>query len=65
MGALPKRKVSRHRRGNRRRHQYITAPDLVKCPNCGTMTRSYRACVECGQYRGRQVVAVATGTDDE
>src|ERR687886_309304 len=28
MGAVPKRKVSRHRRGNRRRHQYLTAPQL-------------------------------------
>ncbi|HZB96443.1 MAG TPA: 50S ribosomal protein L32, partial [Herpetosiphonaceae bacterium] len=35
MGAVPKRKVSRHRRGNRRRHQYLTAPQLTKCPNCG------------------------------
>jgi large subunit ribosomal protein L32 len=65
MGALPKRKVSRHRRGNRRRHQYLIAPDLVKCPNCGALTRAHRACVSCGQYRGRQVVAVATADDDE
>ncbi len=35
MGAVPKRKVSRHRRGNRRRHQYLVAPELVRCPNCG------------------------------
>lgn len=65
MGAVPKRKVSRHRRGNRRRHQYLELPSLVKCPNCGTMTRAHRACIECGQYRGRQVVTVATPDDDE
>jgi large subunit ribosomal protein L32 len=64
MGAVPKRKVSRHRRGNRRRHQYLIAPELVKCPNCGTLTRAHRACIECGQWRGRQVVAVATDEDD-
>ena len=29
MGALPKRKVSRHRRGNRRQHLALTAPTLV------------------------------------
>ncbi len=65
MGSVPKRKVSRHRRGNRRRHQYLTIPELMKCPNCGQLTKAHRACTECGQYRGRQVVAVATDNDDE
>lgn len=65
MGAVPKRKVSRHRRGNRRRHQYLTLPELAKCPNCGQLTKAHRACTECGQYRGRQVVAVNTGEDEE
>ena len=65
MGAVPKRKVSRHRRGNRRRHQYLTMPELAKCPNCGQLTRAHRACTECGQYRGRQVVAVSADGDDE
>ncbi|MDP9311866.1 MAG: 50S ribosomal protein L32 [Chloroflexota bacterium] len=65
MGAVPKRKVSRHRRGNRRRHQYLTIPELMKCPNCGQLTKAHRACTECGQYRGRQVVAVNTDNDDE
>ncbi len=64
MGAVPKRKVSRHRRGNRRRHQYLTAPELIKCPNCGQLTRAHRACIECGQYRGRQVVTIR-GEDEE
>lgn len=65
MGAVPKRKVSRHRRGNRRRHQFLTAPELAKCPNCGQFTRAHRACTECGQYKGRQVVAVASDEDEE
>lgn len=64
MGAVPKRKVSRHRRGNRRRHQNLTIPELVKCPNCGTMTRAHRACIECGQYRGRQVVSVPSNDEE-
>lgn len=65
MGAVPKRKVSRHRRGNRRRHQYLTVPELAKCPNCGQLTKAHRACTECGQYRGRQVVAINNGEDEE
>ncbi len=63
MGAVPKRKVSRHRRGNRRRHQYLTAPQLAKCPNCGEYNVAHRACKNCGQYNGRQVIDV--GSDDE
>lgn len=63
MGAVPKRKVSRHRRGNRRRHQYLIVPQMSKCPNCGVFNLSHRACKSCGQYRGRQVIDV--GTDEE
>jgi large subunit ribosomal protein L32 len=65
MGAVPKRKVSRHRRGNRRRHQFLTAPELMKCPNCGQLTRAHRACTECGQYKGRQVVTTTADEDEE
>ncbi len=65
MGAVPKRKVSRHRRGNRRRHQYLTIPELMKCPNCGQLTKAHRACTECGQYKGRQVVVMNTAEDDD
>ena len=64
MGAVPKRKISRHRRGNRRRHQYLTAPQLSKCPNCGEANLAHRACKSCGQFKGRQVVEMG-GDDDE
>ncbi len=63
MGAVPKRKVSRHRRGNRRRHQYLISPQLTKCPNCGESNLSHRACKSCGQFKGRQVVEM--GGDDD
>ena len=36
----------------------MTAPELVKCPNCGQYKRPHRVCGECGQYKGRQVVAL-------
>jgi large subunit ribosomal protein L32 len=56
MGALPKHKISRHQRGNRRQHLRVETPTLVTCPNCGKLMRAHRVCKECGQYRGRQVV---------
>lgn len=59
MGALPKRKVSRHRRGNRRQHLALTAPDLVTCPRCGQLMRNHFPCKNCGTYKGRQVIEIA------
>ncbi len=56
MGALPKRKVSRHRRGNRRQHLALTAPTLVPCPRCGKLMRAHHTCKACGTYKGRQVI---------
>ncbi len=58
MGAVPKRKVSRHRRGNRRQHLALTAPDLVTCARCGELVRNHYPCKNCGTYRGRQVIKV-------
>jgi large subunit ribosomal protein L32 len=64
MGALPKRKVSRHRRGNRRQHLALRAPTLVTCPKCGNLMRAHVACQDCGTYKGRQVIAIADKTAD-
>jgi len=65
MGAVPKTKVSRHRRGNRRRNQALTAPTLVTCPRCGKLMRAHRVCKSCGTYRGRQVIEIKSATTDE
>lgn len=56
MGAVPKHKVSRHQRGNRRRHQRLAAPTLVVCPNCRDLMRAHHVCKTCGTYKGRQVI---------
>jgi large subunit ribosomal protein L32 len=56
VGALPKKKVSRRRRDNRRAHIRLTAPAVVPCPNCRYLIPNYQACPNCGQYRGRQVL---------
>jgi len=56
MGAVPKTKVSRHRRGNRRQHQRIAMPTLVPCTRCGALMRAHYVCKSCGYYRGRLVI---------
>ena len=65
MGAVPKTKVSRHRRGNRRRHQVLTAPTLVPCQQCGKLMRAHYVCKNCGTYRKRQVIELRTTDDND
>ncbi|MBO6092688.1 MAG: 50S ribosomal protein L32 [Oscillospiraceae bacterium] len=57
--AVPKGKVSRQRRDKRRSSTWkLTAPALVKCPNCGAFVMPHRVCKACGKYNGRQVLTV-------
>ena len=58
MGALPKKKVSRRRRDNRRGPDARTVVALTSCPNCRRPVPSHQACPSCGQFRGRQVIQV-------
>ena len=58
MGALPKRKISKGRRNRRRAHDALPAVHMVACPNCGEMRLPHRVCLNCGTYRGRQIIAV-------
>jgi large subunit ribosomal protein L32 len=60
MGALPKRKVSGMRRGNRRRSQFITPLPMSSCPQCGALKPTHRVCRSCGTYNGHQVLTIKT-----
>jgi large subunit ribosomal protein L32 len=56
--AVPKKKTSQARRDKRRAHDALGAPRLRTCPTCGEPRRPHRVCLECGNYKGRNVVAV-------
>jgi large subunit ribosomal protein L32 len=56
MGAVPKRRISKSRRGRRRAHQALSAIHLVICPECGELRQPHRMCPNCGTYRGRKVL---------
>jgi large subunit ribosomal protein L32 len=34
------------------------AVQVIACPNCKEPVMPHRACAACGQYKGREVVAV-------
>ncbi len=58
--AVPKRKMSRSNTRARRSQWKTSAPTLVTCRNraCGQLTLPHTACPTCGQYDGKQVLAV-------
>ena len=57
MGAVPKRKISSARRGNRRSHHHISLPQLARCPQCRNLKPTHQVCPSCGTYKGMQVIA--------
>jgi len=58
MGPLPKRKLSRRRRGSRRSHDALIPAHLVRCDNCNEFKVAHRVCPHCGYYKGRQVIEI-------
>jgi large subunit ribosomal protein L32 len=58
MGALPKKKVSRARRGHRRAHLALTLPTLMNCPQCGARKMTHYVCPTCGTYNGNQILTI-------
>jgi large subunit ribosomal protein L32 len=54
--AVPKRKTSKARRGQRRSHLALVPVCLGRCPKCGQAVLPHRVCGNCGHYRGRKVI---------
>ena len=57
--AVPFRRTSKTKKRMRRTHLKKEVPALVTCPNCGAVIKPHRACTECGQNKGRQVIDIA------
>ncbi len=58
MTPLPKRKHSHGRTHRRRSHDALLALRTVECPSCHQQRLQHRACPNCGEYRGKTMVAV-------
>jgi large subunit ribosomal protein L32 len=58
MAPLPKHKISKSRRGERRNHLGIVTPKLVDCPQCHTPKLPHHACPTCGSYNGREIIKI-------
>ncbi len=55
--AVPKRRTSKRKKRARNTHKNAPAIAIQKGPQCGTMKRPHRVCLECGYYAGEQRVA--------
>jgi large subunit ribosomal protein L32 len=56
MVALPKKKISSSRRGQRRSHDHIKLPPLMTCPQCKARKVTHQVCPTCGTYNGIDVL---------
>ena len=56
--AVPKRKTSRMQRRQRKAANRYEGVAATYCPNCKAPVMPHRVCAACGQYNGKQVVAV-------
>ena len=54
--AVPKRKVTRSRRGKRRSADSLSSPTYVENPDSGELHRPHHIDLKSGMYRGRQVI---------
>lgn len=53
--AVPKKKVSKSRRDQRRAHDAMRPAPYVECASCGEYKRPHHVCPSCGHYNDREV----------
>jgi len=56
--AVPKKKVSKSRRDQRRAHDALKPGSYAECSNCGELKRPHHVCASCGSYDGREVLEI-------
>lgn len=55
MAAVPKHRISKSRKGERRAHLALTKPSLVECPHCKKMKEPHVVCTFCGKYKDKEI----------
>ena len=53
--AVPKRKTSPMKKGQRRAHDALKTTNVAECKNCGELKRPHHVCPHCNHYDGREV----------
>ena len=63
--AVPKKKVSKSRRGNRRSHDALRFRTIVECPNCGAEKLQHQVCPSCGFYNKKKIISLTKSIEDK
>lgn len=56
--AVPRHSHTRSKVGKTRMHKYITPVRLSVCPKCKKPVLSHTVCLNCGFYKGKEVINV-------
>ena len=56
--AVPKQRHTKSRRDKRRANIFLREPSVIKCPKCGKPVLPHRVCLNCGYYKGEEVIDV-------
>ena len=56
--AVPKKKTTTSRRGNRRSHDALSNPVHIEDKNTGERVRPHHVCRTTGMYRGQQILDI-------
>ncbi|MEI9901245.1 MAG: 50S ribosomal protein L32 [Hyphomicrobium sp.] len=54
--AVPRKKVSSMKRGQRRSHDALSAPTYIEDKDSGELRRPHHVDLKTGKYRGRQIL---------
>lgn len=63
--AVPKRKVTRMKRDQRRAHDSLGRPTVIEDQDSGEYRRPHHIDLKTGMYRGRQVIIKKVESEDE
>ncbi len=56
--AVPKQRKTKSRRNQRRAHIFLKEPILFFCPKCKKPVLPHTVCLNCGHYKGREIIDV-------
>ncbi len=56
--AVPKQRHTKSRRNKRRMHLFIKPLLLTKCLKCGESVLPHTICLNCGFYKGKEIIDV-------
>ncbi|HOK00790.1 MAG TPA: 50S ribosomal protein L32 [Candidatus Pacearchaeota archaeon] len=56
--AVPRSKHTKSRRNKRRIQSHLNSPSFALCSKCGSKTIPHTVCLNCGYYKGKEVINV-------